>query len=532
MSTPYSASIIVSAAGNGQAGVTISPGGLPGPSAPGTYYLDSYGGTDDAKMTAALAALFAASPAGGTIVLAPRAYNFALQSWATAYSAGVVTAVKIQGAGVGFNGAWGAPEGVTTCTFTYAGSGAAMMDFQHIGSIEFAGIQFRQANTGKPFFLATNASPVFRARNVWSGGGSGIACATDAIILGGTGTVIGGGDTAPFQGYQAHVSDQFFDGIRSGVTCQTYANAPVIENNTWSVTCGSDSATIGAITIAGTSSNLIVGGRTSGNLIESAYYPYPVYVDYAIGWLFDGDMFYDPTSAHTLAYYNFASNHAQHNTVIVAYATINGSVPGVVIVKQSARLNNVITAVATGVSGSTGTLFSGLPVIADQGLVTNGEYNGVPHLTIGDVALESGNHPTFLSGTVNPNTAGNVSATGGSMYWYRSTGVAGGSLFLKSGSGDEQWYIPGTLLPVTTKTSSYALGQDDGFVIMNGSSLTATLLAPSASLAGKTWVIINENSSALTVAPASGTINGAPSISVAQYASCQVMTDGTSYYTF
>jgi hypothetical protein len=34
------------------------------------------------------------------------------------------------------------------------------------------------------------------------------------------------------------------------------------------------------------------------------------------------------------------------------------------------------------------------------------------------------------------------------------------------------------------------------------------------------------------VAPASGTINGASPVSVAQYGSCQVMTDGSNYYTF
>ena len=82
MSTPYAASIIVSPAGNGQAGVTISPGGLPGPPPPpGEYVLQGAGGlvfnatsngllcdgsTDD---TAALSTLLSAVAAfgGGTI---------------------------------------------------------------------------------------------------------------------------------------------------------------------------------------------------------------------------------------------------------------------------------------------------------------------------------------------------------------------------------------------------------------------------------------------------------------------------------
>src|ERR1039457_3034172 len=52
------------------------------------FALDNFTGTDDQKMTAALAAVFAAG--GGTIILAARAHTFANQ-WSTSYSAGVVT---------------------------------------------------------------------------------------------------------------------------------------------------------------------------------------------------------------------------------------------------------------------------------------------------------------------------------------------------------------------------------------------------------------------------------------------------------
>ena len=82
MSTPYSASIIVSPAGNGQAGVTISPGGLPGPPpAPGEFVLQGAGGLvfdatvnglacdDSTDDTAALITLLStvATLGGGTI---------------------------------------------------------------------------------------------------------------------------------------------------------------------------------------------------------------------------------------------------------------------------------------------------------------------------------------------------------------------------------------------------------------------------------------------------------------------------------
>jgi hypothetical protein len=57
-----------------------------------------------------------------------------------------------------------------------------------------------------------------------------------------------------------------------------------------------------------------------------------------------------------------------------------------------------------------GTLFAEQPVIADSGLTTNGEYNGVPHISLGDSAKESSNIPTVQTGTSNPNTLGTVSA--------------------------------------------------------------------------------------------------------------------------
>ncbi|MHB1833786.1 MAG: hypothetical protein ACYCXW_02345 [Solirubrobacteraceae bacterium] len=200
----------------------------------GTYYLDDFTGTDDQKMTAALTALFAAG--GGTIVLSARAHSFANQ-WATSYSAAVVTAVRIAGAGVAFNGAYRAASGATTTTFTYAGAGAAMCDFQHIGTIEITGIQFKQANTGKPFVLVTNAVPNIHDC-VFSGGATGTSCATDAIYLGGTSTVIGSGDGAPYQGYQGDVRRNFFDGIRACVKVRTFANAVRIQGNTVPITCG------------------------------------------------------------------------------------------------------------------------------------------------------------------------------------------------------------------------------------------------------------------------------------------------------
>jgi hypothetical protein len=495
------------------------------------WSLDSFAGTDDQKMTSALAQVVSA--AAGTIELEARAHSFANQ-WSSAYvSSSVTSAMRIIGQGVAYNGMWGNPSAATTCDMQYSGAGAARMDFQHLGSIEITGIMFEDTVASTvPFLQTTNATPNIHD-NVFAGNASvsGVTCYQDAIILGGTGTTIGAGDTAPYQGYQGSIARNFFHRIRCGVSCQTYANAPHIGANTWSITCGSNSSSIGAITINGGNPNYSVGGTTAFNLIESGHYPYAIWADWTTGWQFNSDSFFDPTTATTLAYIKFNSNNAKTNTVIVGYGTIGGSTPAVVFVSQAARLNTIITGQATNTTSGKGTLFANFPVIGDFGLTTNGEYNGVPHISLGDSAKESGNIPTVQTATSNPNTLGTVSATSGSIFIQRANSPTGqAAFFLKSGSGTSQWYIPGTMLPITTQTISYTILVDDGIVIMNGASLTATLPAPAAGLAGKGWTVINKASTALTVAAPSGTINGASSVSVAQWQAARVTTDGTNFY--
>jgi len=117
------------------------------------------------------------------------------------------------------------------------GSGAAALDFQHNGSIEITGIQFVSANTGMPLIQTTNAMPDIHDC-VFSGGGSGFSCVTDAIVLGGTGSTIGAGDSAPYQGYQGSIRRNLFDGIRRIAVFQVFANSIEIHENTVSTSCG------------------------------------------------------------------------------------------------------------------------------------------------------------------------------------------------------------------------------------------------------------------------------------------------------
>ena len=255
-----------------------------------TWALDSFTGTDDQKMTSALAAWSAAG--NGKIILGARAHTFASQ-WATTYSAGVAQGLIIEGAGVAYNGAWGTPSAATTCTFTYSGGGAACMDFQHIGTIELTGIQFKSANGGIPLFQTTNATPNIHD-SIFSGGGSGLSCATDAIYLGGTGTSTGSGDTAKYNAYAGAVYRNFFDGIRRAVLFQTAANAITVTGNTVSKSCGSNLYMGACIEFYNAHSYLMTGNIVRDNCIEMYYYPVGIKVgNYAYRNRIGPNGFYD-----------------------------------------------------------------------------------------------------------------------------------------------------------------------------------------------------------------------------------------------
>ena len=278
----------------------------------GTFYLDQYTGTDDAKMVSALTAVVAAG--GGTIQLSPRAHTFASQ-WTTTYvSSSATTVIRILGCGAAWNGEWSTVSAATACTFTYSGSGAACIDMQHNGTIEISGIQFKSANTGVPFFQTTNATPNIHD-NVFSGGGSGTACVTDAILLGGTGITVGAGDTAPYQGYQGSIYRNFFDGIRRLAVFQVYANSIEINSNTVSTTCGNKGYLGGCIEFTNTA-GADTGNHIWGNCVEMVHYPCFIRcTSNAQLNTFGPNGLYDAVPTLTMAYYVFLSITAVFNTV-------------------------------------------------------------------------------------------------------------------------------------------------------------------------------------------------------------------------
>lgn len=88
------------------------------------------------------------------------------------------------------------------------------------------------------------------------------------------------------------------------------------------------------------------------------------------------------------------------------------------------------------------------------------------------------------------------------------------------------------LQPVATKTAGYTLTGTDSIVIGNAASLTLTLPSAVAQGTGKVFRIKNRHSSALTVAvvASGGTIDGAATKSLAQWAFLTVVSDGANWY--
>jgi hypothetical protein len=84
-----------------------------------------------------------------------------------------------------------------------------------------------------------------------------------------------------------------------------------------------------------------------------------------------------------------------------------------------------------------------------------------------------------------------------------------------------------------TQTSNYTFEPRDSAAIMNGSSLTCTLPDPtSTGISGRKYEIKNIHATAASVASAgtSKTIDGAASVSLAQWEAITVMTDGAAWF--
>lgn len=84
---------------------------------------------------------------------------------------------------------------------------------------------------------------------------------------------------------------------------------------------------------------------------------------------------------------------------------------------------------------------------------------------------------------------------------------------------------------LSTKTANYTTTAADSVIIGNSASaFTITLLSAATATAGKVFTVKNKGAGVVTVASASGTIDGATTKTLAQWASADFVSDGTNWF--
>lgn len=138
--------------------------------------------------------------------------------------------------------------------------------------------------------------------------------------------------------------------------------------------------------------------------------------------------------------------------------------------------------------------------------------------------------PANLWGSGSPE--GVVTAFKGSTYQNIQAALgANAGLWVKAGgNGNTGWRPTHILALVTTKTANYTATVTDDIIVCNGASVTITLPSPGNS--GTQITVKNINAAAATVQVSGGTtIDGAASVSLAQWAKATFVSNGTNWFT-
>ncbi|MBC7630413.1 hypothetical protein [Aeromicrobium sp.] len=194
------------------------------------------------------------------------------------------------------------------------------------------------------------------------------------------------------------------------------------------------------------------------------------------------------------------------------------------------RLNNPVSAANPEIrlyesaTGLMGFIFGGAATILVQPKLVD--------FTGSVIQLNGTSGPALYSGTGPPE--GVVTAPRGSVY-LNKVGGAGSSAFIKNmGVGNIGWVAFGGGRTVVTVTTNYAMVRSDDVIITDKTTGVVTLLnaANSDVGIGRTITVKNVNASAASVAAtAPSTIDGATSVSLAQWAKVTVVSDGTNWLT-
>jgi hypothetical protein len=184
--------------------------------------------------------------------------------------------------------------------------GTAVFDTRGKGLLEIDHLSFvNGGNADVPYIQTTNT--VLKVHdNFFTGRAINIFQSNlqDAILLGGTSRVQGGGSSAPFQGYLSTIENNAFNHIRRGVHVRAYGNGVVIRENDWGYLCGADSSA-GAIEISGSGFGGVAaqGVVVMNNIFEMTGYVYGVRVTNGLSATITGNGFYDAASSSKAAVY-------------------------------------------------------------------------------------------------------------------------------------------------------------------------------------------------------------------------------------
>lgn len=126
-------------------------------------------------------------------------------------------------------------------------------------------------------------------------------------------------------------------------------------------------------------------------------------------------------------------------------------------------------------------------------------------------------------------TGGHVEITSGSSHYLGRimNGPAADPVVL---GGTMRRHVAGLAQGVQTTTTSVTINRDYRTVLANGTSITVTLPAASGVPVGREFIVKNINATSCTVASAGGTIDGAATKSLAQFAIANVVSDGANWF--
>jgi hypothetical protein len=213
----------------------------------------------------------------------------------------------LSGVGALFDGRGGKPRGGTILDLRHA-AGPKIVSYG-LGLLEASGITFADLGQDSAPFLYTTNTTLHVHDCSFYGTKAGLQADNDAIVLGGTDPVEGGGGpNAPFQGYGTVIRDNYFGRVRRVLHGRVYANAVAVYANTVWSNSGSNLAEGAAIELDGdpddTTPQVNGGWYVAGNLIEMHNYDYAVKCRESERSAFISNNFYDP-HPKTLAYYLF-----------------------------------------------------------------------------------------------------------------------------------------------------------------------------------------------------------------------------------